>query len=65
MILGGLASSIGLYSASLAVGMGASEVLYLDNDAERLKIAENLGAIAVPYFILSKAWERKFPLITD
>ncbi|EMJ91633.1 hypothetical protein LEP1GSC166_4100 [Leptospira kirschneri] len=37
----------------------------MDNDAERLKIAENLGAIAVLYSILPKAWERKFPLITD
>ncbi|EJO71085.1 alcohol dehydrogenase catalytic domain-containing protein [Leptospira kirschneri] len=42
-----------------------SIVLYLDNDSERLKIAENLGAIAVPYSILPKAWERKFPLITN
>ncbi|MCG6168367.1 zinc-dependent alcohol dehydrogenase [Leptospira sanjuanensis] len=65
MILGGLASSIGLYSASLAVGMGASEVLYLDNDQERLKIAENLGASAVSYSTLPKVWEKKFPLIAD
>lgn len=65
MILGGLASSIGLYSASLAVGMGSSEVLYLDNDSERLKIAESLGAKAVSYSVLPKAWERKFPLIAD
>ncbi|WP_061249452.1 zinc-dependent alcohol dehydrogenase [Leptospira alstonii] len=65
MILGGLASSIGLYSASLAVGMGASEVLYLDNDPERLKIAENLGATAVSYTTLPKAWNKKFPLIAD
>ncbi|PJZ56499.1 zinc-dependent alcohol dehydrogenase [Leptospira barantonii] len=65
MILGGAASSIGLYSASLAVGMGASEVLYLDDDPERLKIAENLGATAVPYTVLPKAWDKKFPLIAD
>ncbi|MBM9577920.1 alcohol dehydrogenase catalytic domain-containing protein [Leptospira sp. 201903070] len=65
MILGGFASSISLYSASLAVGMGSSEVLYLDNDPERLKIAESLGATAVPYSTLPKAWDKKFPLIVD
>ncbi|XDD49011.1 zinc-binding dehydrogenase [Leptospira sp. WS92.C1] len=65
MILGGFASSISLYSASLAVGMGSSEVLFLDNDPERLKIADSLGATAVSYSTLPKSWEKKFPLIAD
>ncbi|RHX84589.1 zinc-dependent alcohol dehydrogenase [Leptospira stimsonii] len=65
MVLGGSASSIALYSASLAVGMGASEVLYIDNDEERLKIANDLGATVAPYSSLPKAWSKKFPLIAD
>lgn len=53
------------YQFVIRFSLGSSEVLYLDNDSERFKIAENLGAIAVPYSILPKPWERKFPLITD
>ncbi|TGK37584.1 alcohol dehydrogenase [Leptospira gomenensis] len=65
MVLGGFASSIGLYTASLAVGMGASEVLYLDDNQERLGIAESMGAHAVPYSVLPKSWEKKFPIVAD
>lgn len=36
--------SIGLYAAGLAVAAGAERVVYLDDDPERLAIAESLGA---------------------
>jgi alcohol dehydrogenase len=44
LIVGGAARSIGLYAAGMAVALGASRVDYLDHHAERLAIAERLGA---------------------
>lgn len=37
-------NSIGLYAAGLAVAIGSSRVVYSDVDADRLAIAESLGA---------------------
>ncbi|MEM9609587.1 MAG: alcohol dehydrogenase catalytic domain-containing protein [Actinomycetota bacterium] len=36
--------SIGLYATGLAVALGAGRVVYLDDDVDRLRIAEALGA---------------------
>jgi alcohol dehydrogenase len=47
LIVGGGASSIGLYAAGLAVAHGASEVDYVDEDAGRREIADSFGARAV------------------
>ena len=47
LVIGGSAPSIGLYAAGMAVALGASSVDYLDYDAERLGIAERLGARGV------------------
>jgi alcohol dehydrogenase len=44
LVIGGGAQSIGLYAAGLAVLHGASVVDYLDDQVERLEIAESLGA---------------------
>ena len=41
---GGGSTSIGLYAAGLAVALGAGRVAYHDHDADRLAIAEALGA---------------------
>lgn len=48
LVVGGLAQSVGLYAAGAAVALGASEVLYLDDDAGRRMRAEALGAKAEP-----------------
>ena len=48
LVIGGGAQSIGLYAAGLAVRHGASVVDYLDDRAERLEIAESLGARVHP-----------------
>jgi alcohol dehydrogenase len=48
MVVGGLAQSVGLYAAGLAVSLGAGRVLYLDDSAERRATAANLGAVAEP-----------------
>lgn len=46
LVVGGDAGSwsIGLYAAGMAVALGAGRVVYLDQDPERLKVAEALGA---------------------
>jgi threonine dehydrogenase-like Zn-dependent dehydrogenase len=44
LIVGGGASSIGLYAAGLAVAHGASAVDYVDENPRRREIAESLGA---------------------
>ena len=44
LIVGGGASSIGLYAAGLAVAHGASGVDYVDEDPGRREIAESFGA---------------------
>lgn len=48
LITGGLAQSVGLYAAGLAVSLGAGRVLYLDDDAGRRATAEKMGAVAEP-----------------
>lgn len=47
LIMGGAAKSIGLYAASLAVALGSSQVDYVDDDMERLRIAKSVGANAI------------------
>jgi threonine dehydrogenase-like Zn-dependent dehydrogenase len=44
LIVGGLAQSVGLYAAGLAVSLGAARVLYLDDDAGRRATATKMGA---------------------
>jgi threonine dehydrogenase-like Zn-dependent dehydrogenase len=46
LVVGGDAgpASIGLYAAGLAVALGASRVVYLDQDPDRLAVAARLGA---------------------
>jgi len=44
LIVGGDASSIGLYAAAIALAMGSSQVDYLDTDHKRLELAQSLGA---------------------
>jgi alcohol dehydrogenase len=44
LIMGGAAKSIGLYAASLAVSLGASQVDYVDYSDSRLTLAQLVGA---------------------
>jgi len=44
LIIGGGAPSIGLYAADFAHALGASSVAYVDDDPDRLAVAERLGA---------------------
>jgi alcohol dehydrogenase len=56
LILGGRARSVGLYAAGLAVAMGSERVDYVDTGAERLAIAERLGARAIERPRGRQAW---------
>ena len=47
LIMGGVAKSIGLYAASLAVCLGSSRVDYVDYDTARLELAQKVGANAI------------------
>jgi threonine dehydrogenase-like Zn-dependent dehydrogenase len=48
LVVGGAgAGSIGLYAAGIAVALGAAQVVYVDRDAERRRIAVTLGASTV------------------
>jgi threonine dehydrogenase-like Zn-dependent dehydrogenase len=44
LIMGGVAKSIGLYAASLAVALGSSQVDYVDDNMKRLELAKVVGA---------------------
>ncbi|MDO8613258.1 MAG: alcohol dehydrogenase catalytic domain-containing protein [Dehalococcoidia bacterium] len=44
LVVGGGAQSVGLYAAAIASALGASRVDYVDDDAERLALAESVGA---------------------
>lgn len=48
LVVGGLAMSVGLYAAGVAVAQGAGRVLYLDDDADRRARAVAMGAVAEP-----------------
>jgi alcohol dehydrogenase len=47
LIVGGFAESIGLYAIDVALALGAESVTYLDDDAGRLQVAQQLGAEVV------------------
>lgn len=48
LVVGGGALSVGLYSAAIAVVLGAEKVDYIDSDASRLALARALGANVIP-----------------
>jgi threonine dehydrogenase-like Zn-dependent dehydrogenase len=48
LVISAQAQSVGLYAAGLAVSLGASEVLYLDDDEGRRARAVKMGARAEP-----------------
>jgi threonine dehydrogenase-like Zn-dependent dehydrogenase len=48
LVVGGLAQSVGIYAAGVAVAQGAGRVLYLDDHEGRRTRAQALGAEAAP-----------------
>lgn len=46
LVVGGLASSVGLYAVMAALALGSERVVYVDDDPDRLKLAASIGAEA-------------------
>lgn len=66
LVVGGLAQSVGLYAVMAALALGSAEVVYADNDANRLAIAGKLGATTVTVnFATEKAHHRQFLISVD
>lgn len=65
LIVGGAAKSIGLYAAGMAVALGSSRVDYLDTNAERLQIAEQLGARPVALRQDAGWFRRRWPVARE
>lgn len=66
LVVGGLAQSVGLYAAGLAVSLRAGRVLYLDDDAGRRATAVKLGAAAEPLALNEgRAPKEQFDIIVD
>jgi threonine dehydrogenase-like Zn-dependent dehydrogenase len=76
LVLGGQAKSVGLYAVGLAKALGASEVVYVDHDSQRLQIAECYGATSVERSKGLRAkvmgtlrqlrhLERRFPIVVE
>lgn len=57
LVVGGAASSVGLYAAATAKALGATQVDYVDTRRERLEIAERLGVRALE---ASRTWFGKY-----
>lgn len=64
LIVGGGARSIGLYAAAIAVAMKSSQVDYLDNNRERLALAESVGANPVEISPRSRWLRRHAPRVS-
>jgi threonine dehydrogenase-like Zn-dependent dehydrogenase len=47
LVVGGAARSVSLYTVDTALALGAASVTYVDTDAERLGVAQELGAEVV------------------
>lgn len=62
LVVGGLASVIGIYAAALAVALGAGHVTYVDDDDFRLAEAARYGAT-----VAKRPWEadQPFEIVVD
>lgn len=67
LVIGGLAPSVGLYAVMAALALGAERVVYVDDDGDRLRLADELGAECVD---ATGGWDqvdvgRRFPITVD
>lgn len=64
LVIGGFASSIGLYTAALAKHAGVGDLVYLDTDRKRLEIAESYGIKVEEVSSFPKSFG-KFDIVAD
>jgi threonine dehydrogenase-like Zn-dependent dehydrogenase len=57
LVVGGAASSVGLYAVAAALALGSERVRYVDTDQARCAAAQQLGAEAIEH---SGPWPRSF-----
>lgn len=65
LIMGGAAKSIGLYAASLAVALGASQIDYVDTSNTRLELAKRVGANPIHITKATSLQKLKSSLLKD
>jgi threonine dehydrogenase-like Zn-dependent dehydrogenase len=67
LVVGGLASSVGLYAVMAALALGSKRVVYVDDDAARLELAVAAGAEVVD---AKDQWDslklaERFPIVVE
>ena len=67
LVVGGLASSVGLYAVMAALALGSERVVYVDDDAARLELALAAGAEVVD---AKEQWDslklaERFPIVVE
>lgn len=67
LVVGGLASSVGLYAVMAALALGSKRVVYVDDDAARLELALAAGAEVVD---AKDQWDslklaERFPIVVE
>jgi alcohol dehydrogenase len=65
LIVGGLAASVGLYAVAAATALGAPRVVYVDHDAERVRLAAELGADAHEVPLAELTVDEQFAVTVD
>lgn len=65
LVVGGLAQSVGVFAAASAVALGAPRVVYVDQDAERLRLAAAFGAEAVEAPLDDLPRDERFAVTVD
>jgi alcohol dehydrogenase len=65
LVAGGGALSVAMYAVSAAHACGASEIVYVDPSAERMAIAERLGATAIGASPEPALQVGRFPIVVD
>ena len=67
LVVGGLASSVGLYAVMAALALGSERVVYVDDDAARLELAAAAGAEVID---AKDQWDslklaERFPIVVE
>jgi threonine dehydrogenase-like Zn-dependent dehydrogenase len=65
LVLGGLASSIGIYTALLAKFLGCKELLYVDFDVRRLQKVESMGIKVEEVREYPRSLNKRYAIVAD
>lgn len=63
LIISGKAKSVGIYALMMAKAMGVEQIEYLDNNQERLRLAQEIGATNI--YSEFKAITKKYDVVID